>query len=97
MSEISLQLRHIRGVEVLCICQSKPASNSKEEKPFCFKTTSTGVLCSKETAPSEGPTMGVYLGSYGDPRGGGLFHMSEVPLYRPGKTANERVPGYLSH
>ena len=25
----------------------------------------------------------IYLGSFGGPRGGGLFLMSEVPLYRP--------------
>ena len=30
--------------------------------------------------PLLGPTVGLYLGSYGGPRGGGLFHMSEVPL-----------------
>ena len=29
---------------------------------------------------SEDPTVGLHLGSYGGPRGGGLFPMSEVPL-----------------
>ena len=28
-----------------------------------------------------GPAAGLCLRHYGGPRGGGLFHMSEVPLY----------------
>ena len=38
-----------------------------------------GYLAHKEHPP---PTVGLYLGSYGVPRGGGLFLMSEVPLWR---------------
>ena len=30
--------------------------------------------------PSWEPTVGIYLGSYGGPSGGGLFLVSEVPL-----------------
>ena len=33
------------------------------------------------TTPSQDSTVGLYLGSFGGPRGGGLFLMSEVPLY----------------
>ena len=36
---------------------------------------------SYETPPSYDPTVGLYLGSYGCPRGGGQFLVSEIPLY----------------
>ena len=40
----------------------------------------TGIPRSQETASPEDPVVGLYLGSYGGPRGGGVFFMSEVPL-----------------
>ena len=40
----------------------------------------TGVPRSEETAPHSDPTVGMCLGPYGGPRGGGLCLMSEVPL-----------------
>jgi len=42
---------------------------------------STGGARSQETAPPCAPTVGLCLWPYGGPRGGGLFRMSEVPLY----------------
>ena len=38
----------------------------------------TGVPRPQEPPPSSDPTVGLYLGSYGGPKGGGLFLMSEV-------------------
>ena len=40
----------------------------------------TGVPHSSETPPSWDPTVGLYLGSYGGPRGRGMFLMSKVLL-----------------
>ena len=34
----------------------------------------------RNTPPPPRTLLGLYLGSYGGPRGGGLFHMSEVTL-----------------
>ena len=48
---------------------------------YCPVPHVTGVPCSSETLPSQDPTVGLYLGSYGGLRGGGLFLMSQVPLY----------------
>ena len=39
-----------------------------------------GVPGSQDNPPSWEPTVGLYLGSYGGPMGGGLFLMNEVPL-----------------
>jgi len=39
-------------------------------------------LIERETPdPSKDPTVGLYLGSHGGPRGRGMSLMSEVPLY----------------
>ena len=38
-----------------------------------------GTLLMRNRPPWD-PTVGLYLGSYGGLRGGGLFLMSEVPL-----------------
>jgi len=48
-------------------------------------TRDTGVPRLKPANP-EDPTVEPCLGSYGGPRGGGRFLMSEVPLYREDKT-----------
>ena len=50
----------------------------------------TGVPRSQETAPPQDPSVGLYLGPYGGPKGGGHFLMSEVSLYslRPLQKSN---------
>ena len=48
--------------------------------PLLQAKTLTGVPRSYETPLSYDPTVGLYLGSYGGPMGGGLFLMSEVLL-----------------
>ena len=35
--------------------------------------TGAWVPRSQETPPAQDPTVGIYLGSYGGPRGGGFF------------------------
>jgi len=42
-----------------------------------------GYLAHKKHPLRRPPTVGLYLGSYDGPEGGGLFLMSEVPLYAP--------------
>ena len=46
-----------------------------------YGTTLQGYLAHNPPSPPKNPTIGLYLGSYGGPRGGGLFLMGEVPLY----------------
>ena len=41
---------------------------------------STRVPRSEETPPSYDPTVGLYLGSYGGPRGVGVFHERGTPV-----------------
>ena len=43
----------------------------------------------KNPPPSQDPTVGLNLGSYGGPKGGGLFLMSEVPLQRFARLSHE--------
>ena len=50
-----------------------------------------GYLAHKNPHPPLDPTVGLYLGSYGGPRGGALFLMNEVALYL--NTPEGRVGG----
>ena len=50
----------------------------------------TGVPRSYEPRPPYDSTVGLYLGLYGSPLGGGLFPTSEVPLYASGETGPPR-------
>ena len=51
----------------------------------------TWVPGSTEPAPLWDPTVGLYLGPYGGPKGGGGVRMSEVPLYFTGVWSSDRV------
>ena len=55
-----------------------------------------GYLAHKKPPPPPDPTVGPYLGSYGGPRGGGRFLMSEV-LNRGAPTAffSKESPGFI--
>ena len=44
------------------------------------KTAAEIVQDANESFKVRPPTVGLYLGSYGGPKGGGLFPMSEAPL-----------------
>ena len=93
MSEVSLQvlvLEHRYEADVWqrrCVCKNpvltkraRPVSSpvsavDEEQQPCNYRGTSL-----IRNAPLLGPYSRLYLGSYGGPRGEGLFLMSEVSL-----------------
>ena len=51
--------------------------------PYARVTHVLGYFAHNKLRFLGAPTVGLCLGPYGGPREGGLFLMSEVPLYRP--------------
>jgi len=68
---------HDRNTALTGLCVPRSWRGGRERWPT---TRPTGVPRSLKQQPSQDPTVGLSLGSYGGPRGGGAFLMSEVPL-----------------
>ena len=56
--------------------------------------TNKGVPGSYETTPSQNPAAGLYLGSCGNPRGGGVYYERGIPVST--RQGGRRLSGYLT-
>ena len=66
-------------------CPTRSRQTTRPAKRL--KSTPTGAPRSYETAPPYDPTIGLYLGPYGGPRGGALSYDRGTPVLAPSADA----------